>query len=140
MTMSMTLHLVWLWGWFLFGQSLYVLKRAYYLVTGPNKVATTYGEFFTSPKIWPVLVIRATAGGVVYWAFFYPEIISGFLDKLGFSYQFHSPIPQYGFVAWCFGFTVDAILDILVTKIPYIKDLLPQIPPPLAEPEKKEDK
>jgi hypothetical protein len=40
-------------------------------------------------------------------------------------------LTQFGFFALFFGFGVDSVLDFAVTKIPWIKEFLPQMPPPL---------
>lgn len=122
-------HLLWLWLWFMIGMFTYVLKRAYYLVTGPNPVANSYTEFWK--KCWPPLLIRAVVDSGVYWATFYPDVLNKALSSAGLSWQLHSPIPEFGVVALFFGLFVDSIVDFGVTKIPYVKDWLPQMPPPL---------
>lgn len=122
------LHL-WLWMWFLMGMFIYMLKRAYYLVTGPNPVANTYGEFVE--RCWIPLLTRAFGDSMIYWLTFYPDVFNGLLSALHIDFQLHSPLPQYGVVAALMGLSVDSIVDFVVTKIPYIKDWLPQMPPPL---------
>ena len=121
---------IWLWIWFFAGMSVYILKRAYYLVTGPNPVANTYGQFFS--RCWIPLLVRVAVDSGVYWATFYPDIFDPFIAKFG--WQLHSPIPQYAVVAFFIGMGVDSIIDFAVTKIPYVKDWLPQMPPPLPKP------
>lgn len=129
--MHFSIHLVWLWFWFLFGMVIYMLKRAYYLVTGPNPVANTYKEFIE--KCWIPLLVRVVVDSGVYWLTFYPDILNDVIARFGFSFQLHSPIPQFGVVALFAGLFVDSIIDFAVTKIPYLKDVLPQMPPGLKE-------
>jgi hypothetical protein len=45
-----------------------------------------------------------------------------------------SSVTQFGFFALFFGYGVDSVVDFAVTKIPWIKDVLPQMPPPLPAP------
>lgn len=122
-------HLIWLWFWFLFGMGVYMLKRAYYLVTGPNPVANTYKEFIQ--RCWIPLFVRAVADSGLYWLTFYPDLFNPLLQYAGLSFQLHSPIPAFGVVALFAGLFMDAVVDFAVTKIPYLKDWLPQMPPPL---------
>jgi len=106
----------------------YMLKRAYYLVTGPNPVARTYGEFIE--KCWIPLLVRFAVDSGVYWLSFYPELFNPLVSRFGF--ELHSPVPQYAVVAFFIGLGVDSLVDFAVTKIPGVKDWLPQMPPPLA--------
>lgn len=124
-------HLVWVWGWFLFGMIIYMLKRAYYLVTGPNPVANSYKEFFV--KCWIPLLVRMVMDSGIYWLTFYPDIFNQLISKVGFNFQLHSPIPEYGVVGLLAGLSIDSVVDFAVTKIPYIKDWLPQMPHGLKE-------
>lgn len=123
-------HLVWLWFWFLVGMSVYMLKRAYYLVTGPNPVATNYTQFIN--RCWIPLLVRAVLDSGIYWLSFYPDILNSILSYFGVSFQLHSAIPEFGVVALFAGLFVDSTVDFAVTKIPYVKDWLPQMPPPLS--------
>jgi hypothetical protein len=137
------LSLVWLWSWFIVGEMAYWLKRAYYLVTGPNPVANTYSQFLQ--RCWAPLLVRGIAGAGVYWLTFYPELLSGAMKLVGWHTEFHSPIPHYAVVALFFGLGIDNVLDFVVSKVPYLKDWLPQMPPPLpkvevANPPKPEDR
>jgi len=132
MTSAINYHLLWLWAWFVVGEVTYMLKRAYYLVTGPNPVASTYSQFVA--RCWPPLVVRGVIGAGVYWLTFYPDVLNGALKYLGTSYQLHSPVPQYAVVALFFGLGVDNLLDFLLSKIPILSGWLPQMPGPLAKP------
>jgi hypothetical protein len=123
--------LIWLWAWFIIGELVYILKRAYYLVTGPSPVANNYTQFLQ--RCWPPLLVRGMAGAGVYWLTFYPEILSQAISLTGLNWQLHSPIPHYAVVAFFFGMGMDSILDFGLSKIPYLKDWLPQMPPPLPK-------
>lgn len=123
-------HLSWLWFWFIFGELTYVLKRAYFLVTGPNPIATNYGEFIA--RAWPALIVRGVVGAGIYWLTFYPEVMSDIVSYYGWNIHFHSPLPQYAVVALFFGLFVDFGLDFIFLKIPGLKDWLPQMPAPLV--------
>lgn len=130
--MASTTHL-WLWLWFTIGAMLYVLKRAYYLVTGPNPIANTYKQFFH--RAWIPLLIRFAVDSGIYWLTFYPDLLNGalgFLSRFGWNIQLHSAVPQYGVFALFFGLGIDSIVDFGVTKIPYVRDWLPQMPGPLV--------
>lgn len=130
--MKVALDLLWLWFWFLFGMGTYMLKRAYYLVTGPNPVANSYGEFLD--KCWIPLFVRAVVDSGIYWLTFYPDLFNGMLSMAHIDYQLHSPIPHYGVVALFFGLGIDAVIDIGITKVPFVKDWMPQMPPALKAP------
>jgi hypothetical protein len=121
--------LIWLWFFFGLGSAVYVLKRAYYLVTGPNPVANNYTEFFK--RCWIPLLVRQALDSGLYWLTFYPDMFNWVVNKVG--YQIHSPIPHYAVVAFFFGMGIDSMVDFLVSKIPWVKDWLPQMPPPLPK-------
>lgn len=124
-------HLLWLWGWFLFGVFVYILKRAYYLVTGPNPVANNYSDFIK--RCWIPLFVRFVVDSGFFWLLFYPELLNPLLGMFHIDFQLHSPMSQMpGPVALFVGLGMDAAVDFLVTKIPYLKDWLPQMPGPLA--------
>ncbi len=128
----MNWDLLWLWMWFGVGAFVYVLKRAYFLVTGPNPVARTYTEFWL--KCWIPLLVRAVVDSGIYWLSFYPDMFNWVLKSSGINFQLHSALPRYGVVALFFGLGIDSIVDFAVTKIPYVRDWLPQMPPPLKPP------
>jgi hypothetical protein len=127
------MHLVWLWLWFFVGAFTYWLKRAYYLVTGPNPIAETYKEFVV--KCWIPLVVRFFLDSCVFWALFTPGFADKALSALGwtsFSWVVQM-VTQFAVFAAVFGHTVDSVLDFAVSKIPWIKDVLPQMPAPLPK-------
>jgi len=123
-------HELWLWTWFIFGMCIYMLKRAYYLVQGPNPVANTYGQFVE--VCWIPLLVRAVVDSGFFWLTFYPDILNPLVSKLGLTWQLHSPMSNMpGPVALFVGLGMDSIIDFAVTKIPYVRDWLPQMPAPL---------
>ena len=123
-------HELWLWLWFIGGMLVYMLKRAYFLVKGPNPVANTYGQFIEA--CWIPLLVRLVVDSGVFWATFYPDFLNPVIGKFGLTWQLHSPMSDMpGFVALFVGLAMDSIIDFAVTKIPFIKDWLPQMPPPL---------
>ncbi len=125
----MNWHLVWLWLWFTVGMMVYMLKRAYYLVTGPNPVANTYTDFLK--RCWIPLLVRAVVDGGLYWVTFFPDLFNYLLKLSPWDVQLHSPVPQYAVFALFFGMGIDSLVDFSVTKIPWLKDWLPQMPGPL---------
>jgi hypothetical protein len=136
-------HLAWLWFWFLLGMATYWLKRAYYLVTGPNPIANTYGQFIR--RCWIPLLVRAFLDSLAFWALFIPGSLadkaSGLLGWQSYDWAINL-ITQFAPFSAFFGHTIDSVADILVSKVPWIKDVLPQMPGPLpqqapADPEKK---
>lgn len=127
-------HELWLWLWFYIGMVLYMLKRAYYLVTGPNPIANTYGQFIQ--RCWIPLVVRGFLDSLIFWLLFTPGIVDKALAYLGWaSYGWAvALITQFAPVAAAFGHLIDSALDFLVSKIPFVKDVLPQMPGPLRTP------
>lgn len=129
--MKLNNHLVWLWLWFIVGMTFYWLKRAYYLVTGPNPVANNYAEFIR--RCWIPLIVRAFIDSMVYWVLFTPHMASEVLQYFGWGGYEQSVelVTQVAPFAAFFGLAIDSVVDFAVTKIPFIKDWLPQMPPPL---------
>lgn len=131
----MNVHTLWLWVWFFAGAMMYSLKRAYYLITGPNPVANSWGQFWQ--RCWVPLLVRFFLDSLVFWALFTPGAIDKGLDYLGwstFSWAV-TMVTQFAVFAATFGYTVDSVLDFAVSKAPFIRDFLPQMPGPLARPD-----
>lgn len=123
-------HELWMWLCFIFGTLIYMLKRAYYLVKGPNPIANTYAEYFRMS--WIPLLVREVVDAGVFWALFYPDVVNPVFAHFGLSFQLHSAVLSMPpVVALFLGLGMDSIVDFLVTKIPYVKDWLPQMPGPL---------
>lgn len=128
----MNSHLLWLWAWYGIGAFMYWLKRAYYMVSPPNPVATNYRHFIQ--RAWAPLLVRFFADSLAFWALFTP----GFADKLLAYYGWTTAasalgmVTQYAVFSGVFGFVVDSIMDTALSKTPFIKDVLPQMPGPMA--------
>lgn len=131
----MSKHLVWLWLWFGIGMATYMLKRAYYLVTGPNPVANTYRQFIK--VAWIPLTVRTVVDSGIYWACFTPTLLAAGLNYLGWSSMAGvvGVVTQYAVCALFFGLAVDTIADFAISKVPFVNGLLPQMPPPLPPPQ-----
>ena len=127
-------HELWLWLWFFIGMATYWLKRAYYLVTGPNPVAGTYLQFIQ--RCWIPLLVRAFLDSLIFWLLFTPGVIDKSLTYLGWTNWgwVVTMIIQFAPVAAVFGHTVDSIMDLLISKVPFINTVLPQMPGPLPAP------
>jgi len=129
-----TWHLVWLWFWFFVGSLAYWIKRAYFLITGPNPIANNLTQFIE--RGWMPLSFRFVVDSGIYWATFSPIVLSAFLHSMGWE-RFADAIDvltKYGFFALFFGLGVDFAVDFAVTKVPWIKDWWPQMPAPLPQP------
>jgi hypothetical protein len=125
-------HLIWLWGWFFVGAFMYWLKRAYYGINPPNPVANNYRHYIQ--RAWVPLLVRFFLDSLVFWMLFIPGMADKILLSLGWSSLSSAVdmVTKYGVFAAVFGHTVDSIIDLSVTKIPWIKDVLPQMPGPMA--------
>ena len=117
------------WGWFIFGMLIYWLKRAYYLVNGPNPVANTYTQFVQ--RCWIPLVVRAVVDSGLYWVTFYPNLLTPLLKYVGWNIEVQYSLLHLGPATLFFGMGVDSVVDFLVSKIPLVRDWLPQMPGPL---------
>lgn len=111
---------------------MYWLKRAYYLVTGPNPIANTYRQFWQ--RCWIPLLIRFFLDSLLFWALFTPGFTDKALKYIGWENMSWvvMMVTQFAVFAAAFGHTVDSVMDFAVSKIPWVKDILPQMPPPLA--------
>jgi len=125
-------HLVWLWFWFFIGAFMYWLKRAYYGVNPPNPVANDYRHYVQ--RAFVPLIVRFFLDSLVFWMLFIPGMADRMMASLGWSNMSEAlaMVTKYGVFAAVFGHTVDSIMDVSVTKIPWIKDVLPQMPGPMA--------
>jgi hypothetical protein len=123
---------LWLWGWFATGMMLYWLKRAYYLVTGPNPIANSYVQFVQ--RCWIPLLVRAFLDSLIFWALFTPGFADKALKYLGWENAawMVMMVTQFAVFAAVFGHTVDSLMDFAVSKIPFFRDQIPQMPAPLA--------
>ena len=130
----MTTKLIWLWIAFLAGMTVYWLKRAYYGVNPPNPVATGFLNYVQ--RSWAPLLVRMAIDSAVFWLLFTPGLADKALASVGWAnYSWVvTMITQFAPVAFFFGFFVDSVVDFAVTKVPFVKDVLPQMPGPLPQP------
>lgn len=126
-------HEIWLWAWFVVGMIFYWAKRAYYGINPPNPVATGYLHYLE--RSWVPLMIRMFIDSMAFWAMFTPGVIDRALNTFGWQGAAWAVdmVTQVGVFAATFGYTVDSIVDFAVTKIPWVKDILPQMPGPLPQ-------
>lgn len=132
MTIHPNWHEAWLWVWFFVGCFFYWLKRAYYGINPPNPVATSYSHYLQ--RSWAPLAVRFFADSVIFWMCFTPGVSDKALAWLGLEKLAWavSMVTQFAVFATSFGFFVDGIADIAISKIPGVKDILPQMPGPLG--------
>lgn len=132
-------HHLWLWLWFFVGALLYMVKRAFYLITGPNPVATGVGSFLKVAGV--PLIFRFAVDSGFYWVCFAPEVLQAGLQFMGWQTAAGvlGVITKYAPVAFFFGMTVDPLVDwgipTLVGRVPFLKDFWPQMPGPMKPPD-----
>lgn len=135
--MHINWHLVELWIWFLIGASVYVVKRGYYLIKGPNPVANNLNEFIQ--VAWLPLGFRFIVDSAVFWTLFSPAIIQAGLSYFGWDKAAWvvSVVTQFAVCAFWFGLGVDLLVDwgigTVISKIPLLKDFWPQMPDPIKK-------
>lgn len=124
----------WLFLWFFIGMFTYMLKRGYYLITGSNPIANSWHQFFQ--RCWVPLLVRFVIESVIYWASFTGQLVAMALEHFGLVKYASAVglITQFAPMAFFFGLGVDVIVDFLVSKTPFLKDFLPQMPGPLPPP------
>jgi hypothetical protein len=112
-----------LWLFFVLGQLLYILKRAYFSVQGPDHDVNSYAEFVR--KYWASLLFRAASGAALFWVFaFYPDLFTKLVGYVGLNINLTLPtVPP---VAFFLGLTSDVALDLISSKVPWLQG---QIPP-----------
>jgi hypothetical protein len=130
----MNVHELWVWLWFLLGMATYWLKRAYYGINPPNPVATGYSNYLQ--RAWAPLLVRCFLESLIFWIMFTPGLADKALASLGWT--------SYGWIVLTvtsvapagavLGHTMDSVMDMAVSKIPFVKDILPQMPGPLPQP------
>jgi hypothetical protein len=124
----MQMHLLWLWLWFLVGMAAYWLKRAYYGVSGINPVASSYGQWLSRCSV--PLLVRALTDSVIFWLCFTPQLLTQGLNYFGWS-SFSGVVglvTQFAPISFLFGNFVDALADLVIDKVPFLKGWLPQMP------------
>lgn len=131
-------HHLWLWLWFFVGALAYIVKRAFYLIVGPNPVAHSISSFIRVAGV--PLLFRLLVDSGIYWVCFSPEVLQTGLEFLGWRMAAGvvAVITQYAPVALFFGMAIDPMVDwaipTVIGRIPFLKDFWPQMPGPLEPP------
>ncbi len=126
------MHEIWLWLWFFVGALMFWLKRAYFLVSPPNPVADGYVHFLQ--RAWAPLLVRFFADSMIFWTLFTPGFADRAIAAMGWqtgAWVVHM-VTQFAVFAAIFGFFSDSVADLAITKIPWVKDVLPQMPGPMS--------
>lgn len=110
-----------LWGMFILGMVLSMLKRATFAIRGGKYKSRK--EFFHAN--WDAFVIRAVLGGVVFWLWFAQKaLFAKGLGYLGLTITWEIPVTHA--TSLMFGYFVDAMLDWLGHKIPWLRGQIPE--------------
>ena len=130
----MNWHEAWVWLWFLLGMFTYWLKRAFYGINPPNPVATGYANYVQ--RAWAPLLVRAFLESLIFWILFTPGLADKLLGALGWtSYDWAvQTLTTVAPAAAIMGHAADSVMDMAVSKIPFVKDILPQMPGALPSP------
>lgn len=136
--MHVTHHHLWLWLWFGVGVVVYMVKRAFYLITGPNPVAVGVGSFLKVAGV--PLLFRMVVDSGLYWACFAPELLQSGFRYMGWESAAGvvAVVTQFAVAALFFGLGIDPLVDwvipTVVGRIPFLKDFWPQMPGPMKPP------
>lgn len=125
-------HLMWLWTWYVIGNLFFWLKRAYFMINPPNPVANNYRHFIE--RAWAPLLVRFFFDSMVFWSLFTPGFADKALAYVGWSRASEAigMVTKFAVFSAVFGFTADSIMDVALSKIPVVRDILPQMPGPLS--------
>src|ERR1035441_11085858 len=133
----MNWHLAYLWGWFLAGMGMFILKRSYWGVFGTSPIGSSYGNYFV--RCWVPLLVRSFWDSLIFWACFTPQLLSGGMSALGWSTMSGviGDITKFAVCAAAFGSLVDSVLDTAAAMaekhVPFLSGFLPPLPPPLPQ-------
>lgn len=137
----MTKELMWLWLWYIVGSLMYMVKRAFYMITGPNPVANDTSQYIRVAGI--PLLFRFVVDSTIFWVLFKPELVQAGLKSMGWETWAWvlMMITQFAPVALLFGLAIDPLVDwaipTVIGRVPFLKDWWPQMPgpiPPLGPP------
>ncbi len=129
-------HHLWLWLWFGVGALAYIVKRAFYMITGPNPVANNAEQYIRVAGI--PIAYRLLVDSGFYWACFSPLLLQNMLRFFGWQAGANviGVVTDYGVCALMFGLTVDSGMDwaipTVIGKLPFLKDWWPQMPGPMG--------
>ena len=130
-------HQLWLWAWFILGTLTYMLQRAYFLRSprNPRRIANSYAELLQVAGV--PMFTRFVFDCAIYWMFLTPTLAVKIFTTIHFDKWAWaiSVIGEFGAMALFSGLVVDVVLDFgistVANKIPFVKDIVPQMPPPL---------
>lgn len=118
---------------YLAGESTYIAMRAHFMVKGPRPVATSYLGFLK--VAWGPLIFRIGAENALFWTAQNPYLAESLLKAMGWEFlAFYCTLLRFYPIAYGAGLCGDVIMDFAVVKVPYLKDVWPQMPPPLPQP------
>jgi hypothetical protein len=129
----MNWHQPWLWLWFVLGELTYMSMRAHFMVRGPRPVATDYVDFVK--RAWGPLLFRFGLENAVFGMLLNPNIAPAVLHAVGWESMATTleTMIQFSPVTYMMGLCGDVAADFGVVKIPFLKDIWPQMPPPLPQ-------
>jgi hypothetical protein len=133
----MSWHLTYLWVWFFLGLSVFMLKRAYWGVYGPNPIGSGYDNYFR--RCWVPLLVRFFWDSLIFWVCFTPQLLTSGMSFLGWSSLSGgmAVITKFAPCAAGFGYLVDSVLDTIAAiaekHIPVLSGILPPLPQPLPQ-------
>ena len=118
---------------FALGITAYWYKRAYYGINPPQPVATGYIDWLKRSSA--PLIVRALVDIMLFWLFFIPGYVDKLLGYLGWSeYEWVIvPVIHVPPLAFFLGLSIDSLVDVGISKIPILRDWLPQMPGPLPQ-------
>jgi hypothetical protein len=107
------------WIFFLSGQAIYVLSKAWRVVISPkNPAVATYGAYFR--RNWVPLLARVFGATCL---FILAQAPSGFTAS--FAPDFFSDVKSCGLSGLC-GLGTDALLEKFVDRVPFFKNFVPE--------------
>ena len=127
----MNWHYGYVWAAFLIGMMAYWFKRAYYGINPPNPIANGYVHWLQRSAV--PLVVRALLDSAIFWLMFMPGYVDKILGAVGWSeYEWAlTGVVHVPPLAFFLGYAIDSLVDMGVSKIPFINSFLPQMPGPL---------
>jgi len=124
---------IWLTLWFIVGELTYMSMRAHFMVRGPRPVATGYIDFIK--RAWGPLLFRFVAENAIFQMLLNPQLAPAVLHAFGWE-SIASTLElmvKFAPVTCMMGLCGDVLGDFGVVKIPVLRDIWPQMPPPLPQ-------
>lgn len=111
------LPVILLWVFFLAGQAIYVMLKAWKVVVSPKNPMYTYSQYFQ--RYWIPLLARIFAGTCL---FILVQAGNGFTTS--FAPDFFANVKLCGVAGLC-GLGTDGLLEKFQDKVPFLKNFLP---------------